>query len=29
MDGPYFLTNILECRVITPGPSQMYAVSIP
>lgn len=27
MDGPIFLTSILECRVITPGPSPMYAVS--
>lgn len=28
MDGHTFLTNILACRVIIPGPSPTYAVSI-
>lgn len=27
MDGPIFLTSILECPAITLGPSPMYAVS--
>lgn len=27
MDGPIFLTNILECRAILLAPSPIYAVS--
>lgn len=27
MDGPIFLTSILECRAILLGPSPIYAVS--